>query len=43
MARLGEGMRDLERLEAEKREMIAKVDLLSRGHNDRSANGVQRK
>jgi len=29
VARLGEGMKELERLDAERREMISKIDLLS--------------
>ena len=35
MARLGEGMKELERLDAERREMISKIDLLSRDQTTR--------
>ena len=35
MARLGEGMKELERLDAERREMISKIDLLSRDQTNR--------
>ena len=35
VGRLGESMRELERLEGERREMIAKVDQLSRDQESR--------
>ena len=35
VSRLGEGMKELERLEADRREMISKIDLLTRDNSQR--------